>query len=82
MVSVMVFNATFNNISVISWRSLLLVKETAGSGENDRPVTRHWQTLSHNVVQTLLTQWYTDLDNKLKYKPQGFRSHTLWGLNL
>ena len=27
----MVFNATFNNISVISWRSVLLVEET---GEN------------------------------------------------
>ena len=25
-VSVMVFNATFNNISVISWRSVLLVE--------------------------------------------------------
>ena len=25
---VMVFNATFNNISVISWRSVLLVKKT------------------------------------------------------
>jgi len=24
----MVFNATFNNISVISWRSVLLVKKT------------------------------------------------------
>jgi hypothetical protein len=24
----MVFNATFNNISVISWRSILLVEET------------------------------------------------------
>jgi len=30
----MVFNATFNNISVISWRSLLLVEETGGPGEN------------------------------------------------
>jgi hypothetical protein len=28
---VMVFNATFNNISVISWRSVLLVEKT---GEN------------------------------------------------
>ena len=37
---VMVFNATFNNISVISWRSLLLVEETAGPGENYRPVYR------------------------------------------
>jgi len=25
---VMVFNATFNNISVISWRSVLLMEET------------------------------------------------------
>ena len=32
----MVFNATFNNISVISWRSVLLVEET----------------LSHNVVSS------------------------------
>jgi hypothetical protein len=32
---VTVFNATFNNISVISWRSVLLVEET---GENHRPV--------------------------------------------
>jgi hypothetical protein len=29
----MVFNATFNNISVISWRSVLLVEET---GETDK----------------------------------------------
>jgi hypothetical protein len=31
------FNATFNNISVISWRSVLLVKETAVPGENHQP---------------------------------------------
>jgi hypothetical protein len=36
-----VLNATFNNISVISWRSVLLVEET---GENDRPVASHKQT--------------------------------------
>jgi len=30
--SFMVFNATFNNISVISWRSVLLVEETGGPG--------------------------------------------------
>jgi hypothetical protein len=28
MVIVMVFNATFNNISTISWRSVLLTEET------------------------------------------------------
>jgi hypothetical protein len=37
----MVFSATFNNISVISWRSVLMVEET---GENDRPASCHWQT--------------------------------------
>jgi hypothetical protein len=33
----MVFYATFNNISVISWRSVLLVEETGVPGENHRP---------------------------------------------
>jgi hypothetical protein len=36
----MVFKSNFNNISV------LLVEETGVSGENDRPVASHWQTLS------------------------------------
>jgi hypothetical protein len=31
-VCLMVFNATFNNISVISWRSVFLVEETGGPG--------------------------------------------------
>jgi hypothetical protein len=35
-VKVMVFNATFNNISVISWRSVLLVEDTEELGENHR----------------------------------------------
>jgi hypothetical protein len=30
------FNATFNNISAISWRSALLVEETGVPGENPR----------------------------------------------
>jgi hypothetical protein len=30
----MVFNTTFNNISVISWRSVLLVDETGVLAEN------------------------------------------------
>jgi hypothetical protein len=34
---VMVFNATFNNISVIPWRSVLLVVETVVPGENHQP---------------------------------------------
>ena len=38
----MVFNVTFNNISAILWRSVLLVEETRVPGE----------TLSHNVVSS------------------------------
>jgi hypothetical protein len=30
----LVFNATFNYISVLSWWSVLLVEETGGPGEN------------------------------------------------
>jgi len=33
-VCLMVFNATFNNISVISWCSVLLVEETGAPREN------------------------------------------------
>jgi hypothetical protein len=47
---VMVFSATFNNISVISWRSVLLVKETKVHRENHRSAACDWQNLSHNVV--------------------------------
>jgi len=39
----MMFNATFNNISVLSRRSVVLVKEI---GEN------HWQLLSNNVLSS------------------------------
>ena len=33
-VCLMVFNTTFNNISAMSWRSVLLVQETEGPEEN------------------------------------------------
>ena len=38
---IMVFNATFNNISAISWRSVLFIEETGGLVENHRPVASH-----------------------------------------
>ena len=44
-VRVMVFNADFNNISVISWQSVLVVEETGVPKENHRPVASHWQSL-------------------------------------
>jgi len=46
----MVLNTTFNNISVISWWSVLLVEETEVPGENHRSFASHWQSLSDNVV--------------------------------
>jgi hypothetical protein len=48
----MVFNAIFNNISVISWRSVLLVEVTRVPGENHRPAESHSQTLSYTVVSS------------------------------
>ena len=39
----MVFNTTFNNISVVSWMSVLLVEDTWIPGENHRPAASHWQ---------------------------------------
>ena len=41
LVGFMVFNVTFNNISVISWWSVLLVEETGRPGENHQPAVSH-----------------------------------------
>jgi ammonia channel protein AmtB len=38
------YSVTFNNISIISWRSVLVVNETGVPGENHRPIASHWQT--------------------------------------
>ena len=48
-VRVMVFNTTFNNISVISWWSLLLMEKT---GKSHWSAASPWQMLSHNVVSS------------------------------
>jgi hypothetical protein len=47
------FDAPFNKTSAISWRSILLMKETGVPGENYRIVPSHWQTLSHNFVSSI-----------------------------
>ena len=47
----MVFNATFNNNSVISWWSVLLAEEAGEHGENHRPVASHC-TPPINWIQT------------------------------
>ena len=64
MVGFMVFNTTFNNISVISWQSVLLVVESGVPGENHWIAASHWQTLvSHNVV-------HLNPDRDLNSQPQ------------
>jgi hypothetical protein len=48
-VIVMVFNATFNNISVISWRSVLLVEET-GVPEKSTDLSQVFDKLYHIML--------------------------------
>jgi len=47
---VMVFNATFNNISVISWQSVLLVEETGVPGETT--CRNSLTNFTHNVASS------------------------------
>ena len=50
----MVFNASFNNISAISWRSFVLVKETAVPGENHRHIERESLLPSFEVLNRVI----------------------------
>ena len=47
----MVFSAIFNNISVISWRSILLVEEP-GVPEKTTDLSQVTDQISHNVVSS------------------------------
>jgi hypothetical protein len=61
----MVFNATFNNIPVISRPSVLFVEEIGVPGENHRPAASHRQSLSHNVVSsTPRHEWNSNSQHK------------------
>ena len=50
----MVVNATFNNISVISWRSVLLVVETGVPGEKHPPDVLITPRMSRFELTTLV----------------------------
>jgi len=49
----MVYNTTFNNISVILWR---LVEETGVLWENHQPAVSHWQ-LYHIILYRVHLAW-------------------------
>ena len=51
----MVFNATFNNISAISWRVSFIgggIHRVPGENQRHAPTASHWQTLSQNAVSS------------------------------
>ena len=75
----MMFNATFNNISAILWRSVLMVEETGIPGENHGPAAIHWQTLSHNVVSSTPRHERDSNYRSMKYRVNGkIYCYTLW----
>jgi hypothetical protein len=57
----MMLNATFNNISVISWRSVLLAEETGVPGE-------------HHLSQVTDKRYHTIL-NRIHLTTNGVRTH-------
>jgi hypothetical protein len=69
----MVFNTTFSNISVISWRSVLLMEETGVPGKKHQSALSHRQILSHKVVSSTSShervqfQQNTDMYNIIPY---------------
>ena len=42
MIDFWCFNATFNNISAISWRTILVVEEAGVPADNHRPWASNW----------------------------------------
>ena len=50
----MVFNATFNQISNILWRSVLLVEKAGVPWENYQPVASRWQTLFFTFMLNII----------------------------
>jgi hypothetical protein len=52
----LVLNTTFNNISVISWRSVLLVEETGVARENNRHAASN--KLYHIMLYTSPWAWF------------------------
>jgi len=83
----MAFKATFQNISVILTRSILLMAETGVPWENHRPAVIYWQTVSHNIASSaprmsgIRTPWgkrkgYSRIENREIQTTLGIRHNT------
>ena len=49
----MVLNATFNNVSAISWQLVFLVQKTRVPGENHKPATGGDKSNYHMITTTM-----------------------------
>jgi hypothetical protein len=63
-----VFNATFSNISAISWQPALVVDEVGVPSENHRPWANNWLALSsaamNNIKTLIINLYFTDTNIK------------------
>jgi hypothetical protein len=67
----MVFNLTFNNISFISWRSVLLMEETRVPGEYHRPVDHMVVGFTTTYAISAYHHWYS------KFEPRSGEVHSI-----
>jgi hypothetical protein len=68
----MVFNAIFNNSSVISWRSVLLVEET---GVQEKTIDR--SQVTDKLYRIMLYEAHLDMNEVRTHNVSGDNYHTI-----